>query len=203
MSELLGKLAEALAKAQGEIRHAKEDAKNPHFNSTYASLAAVWDACREPLTKNGLAVAQIPEADGPKVTVTTMLLHTSGESIKGALCVTARDPSPQAIGSAITYARRYGLAAMVGISPSDDDDGNAAQPARQNMPSEAPDLVPPPPEAPAENFRIQDDAHKDRLIRRLEGMNVPFRFWDDVGQALDGKPMTQANLDKAIKKVTV
>lgn len=119
-------LAEALAKCQSELRNAKKDAANPFFNSSYADLSMVWDTAREPLTKNGLSVMQLPSAEGARVTVETILLHASGESISSRLTMTAKDAGPQSIGSAITYARRYALSAMVGIASEEDDDGNAA-----------------------------------------------------------------------------
>jgi hypothetical protein len=124
MSQEIKDIAEALALAQAEIEGASKDRINPHFKSSYATLASVWDACRAPLTKNGLAVMQDAAADGADVRVTTMLLHKSGQWFRGALIMRARDESPQAIGSAITYGRRYALAAMVGVAP-EDDDGNA------------------------------------------------------------------------------
>jgi hypothetical protein len=124
-SAAIGALAAALAKAQGEMEAAAKANVNPHFKSKYADLASVWDACRGPLSKHGLAVLQPVSADGPKVTITTVLAHSSGEWIEEALTMTAQQNTPQAVGSAITYGRRYGLSAMVGIAP-DDDDGNAA-----------------------------------------------------------------------------
>jgi hypothetical protein len=128
----IGKLATALAKAQGEMGGAAKDAKNPHFNSRYADLQAVVDACK-PLAAVGLAVLQPVKAEGAKVTVTTLLAHESGEWISEDLTMTAKDASPQAVGSAITYGRRYGLLAMVGLAP-EDDDGNAAQPTKPSAP---------------------------------------------------------------------
>ena len=129
-------LARALAQAQGEMRSAVRDRTNPHYRASYATLASVWDACREPLARHGLAVVQLVTAgDRGSVTVETRLLHSSGESVSSALTLPVAQPTAQGIGSAITYARRYALAALVGIAPDDDDDGNeasrpAAVPAR-------------------------------------------------------------------------
>ena len=116
----IGQLVEALAKAQGEMKGAAKDATNPHFRSKYPTLASVCDAC-DPLAKHGIAYLQPTRADGVHVTVTTMLAHSSGEWIAQDLTLTAGSATPQAVGSAITYGRRYGLAAMVGIAPEDDD----------------------------------------------------------------------------------
>jgi hypothetical protein len=129
-SERLGELGTALAKAQAAIQPAAKHAENPHLKSKYADLTAVWDACRTHLTCNGIAVVQSPAAEDAQVTVTTRLIHTSGEWIEGALTMRAKDASPQSIGSTITYGRRYGLASMVGVAP-EDDDAEAAAPARQ------------------------------------------------------------------------
>jgi hypothetical protein len=124
-SKSIAALAAALAKAQGEMAAAAKANVNPHFKSKYADLASVWDACRAPLSKNGLAVLQPVRATGPSVTITTILAHSSGEWISESLTMTAQQNTPQGVGSAITYGRRYGLSSMVGIAP-DDDDGNAA-----------------------------------------------------------------------------
>jgi hypothetical protein len=137
-SESIATLAAALCAAQAEMRGAAKDASNPAFRSRYATLSSVWDAAREPLTSNGLSVVQVPENSEPGTcTLTTVLLHTSGEWISSTMSVPVlpqvvmkgQDPQPtaQGYGSALTYARRYALAAMCGIAPDDDDDdGNAA-----------------------------------------------------------------------------
>jgi hypothetical protein len=131
-------LATAMAKAQAEIKAALKDSKNPHFKSSYADLTSVWDACRTALTKNGLSVVQIPNFEGDEVWLETRLLHASGESISGRYPLRPQQQTPQGYGSALTYARRYSLAAMVGVVADEDDDGNAASnrgnyepPARQ------------------------------------------------------------------------
>lgn len=130
-SDTIGQIADALAKAQGGIKNAAKEANNPHFGKAYADLASVRDACYVQLAQHGIAVVQSPEADGARVTVTTLLAHGSGEWIEGVLALQARDATPQAVGSAITYGRRYGLASLVGVAP-DDDDGEGAQPGRDS-----------------------------------------------------------------------
>jgi hypothetical protein len=127
-SESIGKLAEALAKAQGAIEGAKKDSANPFFKSKYADLASVWDACRKALSENALSVVQTTDSIGDLsdlVIVNTRLCHSSGEWIEGRLIMKPVKADPQGIGSCLTYARRYALSAMVGIAP-EDDDGNAA-----------------------------------------------------------------------------
>ena len=126
-SENINELACALAKAQGEISSAIEDKVNPHFKSSYASLSSIWEACRLPLSKNGLAVIQVMSSENQELVLITTLAHSSGQWIKSILPISNVKATPQALGSAITYMRRYSLAAMVGVAPDDDDDGNQAQ----------------------------------------------------------------------------
>lgn len=126
-SESIGALAAALAKAQGQIKGAMKDSENPFFHSKYADLSAVWEACRKPLSDNGLSVVQTGDFELSVGTffLHTTLLHSSGEWIGGEIPVKPVKDDPQGLGSAMTYARRYGLAAIVGVAP-EDDDGNAA-----------------------------------------------------------------------------
>ena len=149
MSAEIGKLAEALAAAQAVIKGAAKDAENPFFRSKYADLAAHWEACRKALTGNGLAVVQLPrtafsgepevytfksksgeDRSGVRiattVSVATRLLHVSGEWVETEVSAMLPNGDPQAVGSAITYLRRYGLSAVVGTAP-EDDDGEATQ----------------------------------------------------------------------------
>lgn len=140
-SSEIGKLAEALAKAQVKISGATKDKNNPFFHSKYADLAGIWDACRAPLSEYGLAVIQTTDGSPDNVIVFTTLAHSSGQWIRGKISmrpvpvkVSKDDPTlhitPQGIGSALTYARRYGLAAIVGVAPADDD-GNRASGHRE------------------------------------------------------------------------
>ena len=125
-SEQINELATALSKAQGVIIPASKDADNPFFKSKYADLASVWEVAREPLYKNGLAIIQLPSAEGNIVTLETIIVHSSGQFISSKLTMIAKDASPQAIGSCITYLRRYALSSVVGIASEIDDDGNSA-----------------------------------------------------------------------------
>jgi len=127
-SETIGKLAEALAKAQAVMEGAAKTSANPFFKSKYADLASVWDACRKPLSDNGLSVTQtcdVLENIPDMVVIVTTLMHSSGEWISGKLAAKPTKADPQGVGSTITYLRRYSLQSIVGIAP-DDDDGNAA-----------------------------------------------------------------------------
>ena len=121
MSPEIGELVEALAQAQGEIVGAAKGSENPFFKSRYADLAQVWEACREPLSKHGIAVIQIPQPHPDMVSLLTLVAHKSGQWIKGRLDMRPNKSDPQGIGSCLTYARRYALAAMIGVAQIDDD----------------------------------------------------------------------------------
>ena len=129
-SESLAKLAPALVKAQKSMGAALKDSKNPFFKSKYADLNAIIDAAIPALNAEGIAVLQTPEVvygtDKMVPVIQTVLLHESGEFIAGrSEIVAAKSNDPQAAGSATTYARRYGLQAMVTLKAEDDDDEQA------------------------------------------------------------------------------
>jgi hypothetical protein len=130
MSATIGKLATALAKAQGEIENASKDGKG-NFGK-YANLASTWDAIRGPLSKNEIAIYQRPLMIAGRLTMATMLMHSSGEFLDDSELEMIFDRSGgrvtpmQAMGSAVTYARRYTLQAATGVAPADDDDGQSA-----------------------------------------------------------------------------
>lgn len=126
-SDSIKELATALSKAQGEISHAGFDKTNPHFRSKYASIASILHAIQEPLTKYGLSVIQgIHLNEVNEQFVSTMIIHSSGEWIEDDGVKLLNDKgNMQGLGSAYTYARRYGLQAMLRVAV-EDDDGNAA-----------------------------------------------------------------------------
>jgi hypothetical protein len=112
----------ALAAAQGEIKAAIADKENTHFNFKYADLDACWNACRAPLSENDLCIVQIPSVgESGAVVMRTILGHSSGQSISSTYSMHPDKGGPQALGSCMTYLRRYTLCAMVGISQEDDD----------------------------------------------------------------------------------
>jgi hypothetical protein len=127
-SESIGALAAALSKAQADITGALKDSANPFFKSKYADLASCWDACRKQLAANNLCVIQTTDLDDltNQTVLKTILAHSSGEWVKSITPILTKDNSPQAQGSGITYARRYALAAIVGLAQIDDD-AEAAQ----------------------------------------------------------------------------
>lgn len=126
-SESIKNIAKALSQFQSEIKNPKNVADNPFFKSKYCPLNEVIDATKPILTKYGLCVLQMPSGDGQNITITTLLMHESGEWIESEpLTLKADKATAQGAGSAITYGRRYSLSAMLGISSEDDDDGNHA-----------------------------------------------------------------------------
>lgn len=136
MSNNIADLAAALAKAQGEMRNAAKSSDNPYFKSKYADLAEVINVSREPLVKNGLSVMQANEGvSNGYMSVTTLLMHSSGQYIKTTGSFPIGKQDAQGNGSALTYARRYSLAAMLGIAQEDDDGNAACEP--QNQPQKA------------------------------------------------------------------
>jgi hypothetical protein len=149
-SESINELATALSKAQSEITGALKDSSNPFYKSRYADLASCWDACRKQLASNGLSVIQTTDIMDGVVVLRTTLAHASGQWIGGILPIKTKDDGPQAQGSGITYARRYALAAIVGLAQIDDD-GEAAQ--ARNAPKANPEIV----------KAIQNCATKDEL----------------------------------------
>jgi ERF superfamily len=121
-SESIAALATALAKAQGMLEKALKSSSNPYFKSKYANLESAWDACRDALSKNGLSVTQLigSSLEG-KPQLTTMLLHSSGEYIYETVTMAIEKQNPQEVGKSITYYKRYGLIAIVGLADEDDD----------------------------------------------------------------------------------
>lgn len=180
-SDSIAALAASLCKAQETMKAAIKDSDNPFFKSKYADLATIIAASKDPLAANGLAFAQttdlaetvtvrrseVPEESEDKwlaktmmcVTVETILMHTSGEWIMGAMRMPVPKSDPQSVGSAVTYARRYGLQAIIGL-PTDDDDGEAASqhdahaPSRPTSPAKPRPTSAPAQSLPTANHRI-------------------------------------------------
>ena len=126
-------IATAFVKAQRDFAPALKTSTNPYFSSKYADLAACVEAVIDALNTNGIAMIQRTHDDQTGVTVETVFIHESGETIEsGRLHVPAAKNDPQGYGSALTYARRYSLMAACGIAP-EDDDGNSASRKPKNQ----------------------------------------------------------------------
>lgn len=116
----------ALVAAMGELTNVPKTAANPYFKSKYAPLDAIVEATRPVLAKHGLAVQQTPVFRDGMAGVVTIITHKAGHLEDSELLLPLKDQSPQGVGSAITYARRYALAAVLGLATEDDDDGNVS-----------------------------------------------------------------------------
>jgi hypothetical protein len=168
-SESIAKIAAAYVKFQSEVEAVKKGSANPFFKSKYADLSAVREAIREPLANNGLAILQEP---GPTVngmvSLTTTLLHTSGEYMRSTLTLSVTKADAQGCGSGITYARRYAMQSVAGVTP-EDDDGNAAsgnhpqQPAAPSKPAKRP-TTPAPQQATGPVFYSTDSLTAEQAL---------------------------------------
>lgn len=151
-SEQINEIGAALALAAAEIENVTKDAKNPHFKSTYATLAAVLDVCRPELAKQGICIVQSTALDPvtSMVEVETMLLHKSGQWLQSKAAAFPAKTDAQGVGAVTTYLRRYALAAMCGVA-QEDDDGNSA--AHGNSPQTRGNVNDRPASAPTQQTR--------------------------------------------------
>jgi hypothetical protein len=178
-SATVSKLFAALVAAQAEMRNPPKDSVNPHFKSRFADLATVLDTVKPVLAKFKLGVVQLPcEVDGVGPALSTMLIHESGEYVRSTIGLRPIKADPQSTGAALTYARRYGLQAVLGITADDDDDGNdgnhasrAPQQRQQPALTHPPQQRPPLPQHPVTSVATavplweDDDAFFDRLSK--------------------------------------
>lgn len=207
-SESIKELATALSKCQGKMESASKDAANPFFKSRYATLAAVWDACREPMAANGLSVVQLPEVSEECVKLETILMHTSGEYISSTLVMRPVKNDPQGLGSCITYARRYALASVVGVSPEDDDGNGATMPNRKAAPPAKETEQSPPSPAETQSEAAMKVGHIEALCKAndidLEKVRAFFAE-NDCNSLADVPDTTIARMerDPAMFKATV
>lgn len=141
-SEKTAELVMALIKASASMKPAKKDSENPFFHSKYADLSAITEASKESLVQNGLVVTQSTTIDGGQCVLVTTIHHQTGQWLRGFYPVTAIKADPQSMGSAVTYARRYALSAILGIV-SEDDDGEQAMGRKNGGFVSAPYIAPP------------------------------------------------------------
>lgn len=142
-SETLTEFSKAFAQTQQEMKQPLKDANNPFFKSKYVPLENVVEAITESASKNGLSFTQFPSSDEDgNVTVGTLVMHSSGEWIEyDPIKMKPVKNDPQSIGSAITYAKRYALSAIFGITSDQDDDGNEATQTKKQQPKKVNDPV--------------------------------------------------------------
>jgi hypothetical protein len=175
MSEATPTLAEALVAAQAEMPKVKATGSNPHFGNEYITLEDLLTAVRPVLNRHGLSIHQFPLAVGEQGApcLITILSHRSGDAMSYTMPLLIGKQDMQGLGSAITYARRYAIAAALGISEGEDDDGNAAaasvrndaEPRVRDFP-EAPDAGPSQPPAPSWTPSMQ----QRRLIKVVDDL---------------------------------
>jgi len=201
MSESVGAISAALAKAQSSIGDAEKDSKNPHFRSEFASLQSVLSAVRPSLSAAGVSITQWPSVEGQTVTVTTMLSHESGEWMRSSMSSPYKGPNPaQAIGSAVTYLRRYAVMAACGIAPTDDD-GNAVgsqAPPPSKRPPKRPRKLPPKPRPSSHHPSWEAD--RARFCARLGELGMQYEQVADWCEAV-GRPRPSQMDGPARKKV--
>lgn len=217
-SPTLSNLATALSLAQAEMPMALKESTNPFFKSSYADLASCWNTAKPYLAKNNLAIIQIPTADNTKVSVTTILTHKTGEYISGTLTMVARENTPQAIGSCITYARRYALQSFIGLAAEDDDGhkasnkdtmipqqysggSNGLQKAKEKTQEvknlEAAEKMP---EALSsalskpKGFDPHNSAHKKNITKMLTERSVDKEFWPAIMAKISGRPSSDLDI---------
>lgn len=198
-----GKLFGALAKAQAEFQSAELDASNPHYGSQYASIASILKAVRPALAKNELCLIQLPgrkvEANNVELlTLTTILGHSSGESIENYFELYPPKKDPQGIGSAMTYMRRYAAMAVLGIAGAHDDDAESARQAKPVLSPEQVDAI----------FALADELFGEDSENMLERMckkifdveavaHIPEKGFEAAQNSLRNQ---RARLDEAKKK---
>jgi hypothetical protein len=172
-------IGSALAAAQMQMGKALKSANNPHFKSKYADLTSVMDACLPALNAEGIAVIQPTTDDETGRYVETVLIHgATGESLKCRVPLIVAKNDMQGYGSAVTYARRYGLMSMAGIAP-EDDDGNAAVAAAPK--AEAKQKAEPKPEpAPATGVEVEDACKYLAGAQTVEALEASYKVLDDV-----------------------
>jgi hypothetical protein len=196
--------AEAFLSVQKAIKPAIKDTANGAFKGTkYADLSAVWEAVKIPLQDNGFSIIQSPDFEGQDMWLKTTILHVSGEKMEGRYPLRPSKNDPQGYGSALTYARRYSISAMLGVIADEDDDGNAA-----SAPSQAPSQR----EAIHQPMRPDQDQvdgtknwvrdQKAGITAGIEnggGMDVLQTWLEKQGGSFD-KPKPSSNLDRMKKK---
>jgi hypothetical protein len=184
-------IASALAAAQINMGKALKQSTNPHFKRKYADLGNVMDACLPALNEAGIAVIQPAGEDETGRYVETVFIHgESGEKLSCRVPLIIDQNNMQRYGSAVTYARRYGLMAMAGIAPEDDDGHAASQSAPQQQQRKA---APEPPQEAIQNPIAWLEAAKD--------MDDLKNRWDLVPNSMRADPEIKAAKNAAKERL--
>jgi len=218
-SDTIGKLATALSVFQGKDISIKKDglAKGEKFSYKYATLDVVWDAARLPLAECGLSVTQImdiSDTDIPFNILITKLMHSSGEWISGQQILKPVQDNPQGMGSAITYAKRYGLCAILGIVADEDDDANSAtkkpeQKGEKPIKKETVDKVmaeraEPPDKAVDQHIPRITEAQLKKIFATLKEKGIPEEDGKKrIYEMFNVKSTTQLSKDQASKLIEI
>jgi hypothetical protein len=203
-SPTISVICKALSLTQGQMSFAKKDTENEFFKKPYADLASCWEACRKPLSDNGLSVSQVQDENF----LITILMHESGEWIRSRTKISMSEGknAMQAYGSALTYARRYALSAIVGIS-QDDDDANSAgdsstsgkKPIPQQKPPATQQGQPPPSSQPVGSTTTQGQqqpTHTKKDTRTPEEIKTKFDAYIQKKQTDFGASEVETVLEK-------
>jgi hypothetical protein len=168
-SDQIDLLSKALVQAQAEMPAVSFDAVNPFFKSNYATLGAIIQATRPVLAKYGLAVSQLPVGSDGQIGIETTLMHESGQWVSTVVAVHADEKNAaQAAGSAITYLRRYSLAAILGIYSDEDDDGNGSKSQEKpKVASQTTNVPQPPLKSPLQPSKMTLDDASDVVGKDL------------------------------------
>jgi hypothetical protein len=171
----------ALAAAQADLGKAKEDGRNPHFRSKYATLESVRDVVMPAFTAHGLSITQHPGLDGDNVTMTTVVGHSSGQYMMSTSAVPmGKKQDSHAYGSACTYLRRFSMAAIASAVTGEDDDGNAvssrgaAQSTRKAKPKAAPQQPPAPRPGPNTGHHDSWETARKGFCAELSSMGLDY-----------------------------
>lgn len=174
-SEKIDKIAPAFLAAQRKIKSAVRTSFNPHYKSKYADLEANFEACRTALHEQDISILQpASSVDGVVYGVETVLMHSSGQWFSdGGLMLKPAKPDPQGAGSAITYAKRYGVSSLVGVTTADDD-GNAASG-----------------HGVANDVYDGGEEQQKGIQKTLTANNVPREMWHDIHENLLNKRIVE------------
>ena len=196
-SEKIGAIAAAIVKAQAEMPKLLADSDNPYYKSKYIALADLIKEVRPVLAKHGLAVIQGVSGDGENVIITTRIIHESGEWIEEAFTMPVvpkgTKATPQDFGAAVTYARRYSLAGILGVASEEDDDANSiSNPIERAAP-------PKPIQAPVKQDEIK--SLKDRLVEVMKDPLIKPEEREAQKKAFAGRwdKLTKEDLEQALK----
>lgn len=177
-SESIKEIGKALGLFHTNVAKIPKTDSNPFFKSKYAALPSILDAIQVPLEESNLVFTQMPDGEF----LTTLLIHfESGEFIESSYKMNPVKTDPQSIGSAITYARRYALGAILGLNIDEDDDGNKASAKGTTPPPPAPPAVP---ELPWLNLLDKDGNPKQNVLTRLEQVFGEGQSIDDLKRSV-------------------